>query len=220
MALGERVRAAARGARGGPLPATWARAYLDRPLALAGLLAANGVAFLVGLQYYAATFDEVYFLLWWLYADSPAALAAGTVALATRIESAGTGLSRQTGRLAAAVHTVAVVALVYTGVWTTIVVGWGFWTYEPSAALFLIVTHLGFVLEAALLAHVGATDRVALAIAAGLLAVTLWFDYGLGNHPPIPYAGGDTVALLAAIPVAPLALAVAWWWLPRRTQAV
>ncbi|MFB6162078.1 MAG: DUF1405 domain-containing protein [Halococcoides sp.] len=219
MPAGERVRSAIADARGGPLPASWARVYLDQPVALAGLLLANAVAFLVGLQYYAASFDAHHFLTWWLFADSPAALAVGTVALATRIDRAGDGLDRQMGRLAAMVHTNAVVALVYTGIWTAIVVGWGFPTYEPTAGLFLIVTHLGFVVEAALLAHVGSTDRLALATATVFMGVSLGFDYLLGNHPPIPYAAGQ-VPLIGAVLVAPLALGVAWWWLPPRTQAV
>jgi len=218
MTRGERLRSAIERTRGSPLPATWVRPYLEGQFELAGLLLANGVAFLVGLQYYAASFDAHHFLLWWLFADSPAALALGAVALATLVPSAGSRAQRQTGRLSAVIHTLAVVALVFTGVWTTIIVGWGFPTYEPTAALFLIVTHLGFVVEAAFLAHVGSTDRVALSVAAALLGVSLGYDYWLGNHPPIPYEAGP-VPLIAAVIVAPIALGAAWWWLPR-AQAV
>lgn len=218
-----RVRSTIERTRGSPLPAAAVRPYLEGQFELAGLLAANGIAFLVGLQYYAASFDQVHFLTWWLFADSPVALALGTVALATMIPSAGSRAKRQTGQLSAVIHTLAIVALVFTGVWTTIVVGWG-WatttTYAPSEALFLILTHLGFVVEAAVLAHVGTTDRIALGTAGLFVGVTLYYDYVLGHHPPIPYPDGSGVAMIGALLVAPLALGAAWWWLPRRTQAV
>lgn len=210
------------------VPREVAAFYLTTPWTLALLLVANALAFLVGVRYYVATMPAVGTFAWPLYADSPTAIAYGTLVLAALAPFAGRRLSAvPRTRLLGALSTLAVVWLVKMGLWTFLALNvplvrpdlptdlyvgfdagslWAYWG--------ILFTHAAFLGEAVLLAHVGRTSRRALA-AAGLFALCNdLFDYGfvvglpLANHPPVRYdpgpllAAGSLAATLAAVAVA------------------
>lgn len=203
------------------LPARYAEYYLGSMPSLTWLLVVNGVAFLAGIRFYVETMPAVPTLLWPLYGDSPAALALAALSLSTLLPALG-GSVREApvNRALAYLHTLAVAWLVKFGLWTLVALNrypelyvgfdaaalWSYWG--------LLLTHALFVVEAALIAHYGATTRGALAMALGLLLCNDYFDYGLGNHPPLRYEPG--VALPAAtVLLSVVAVAVAGALLPR-----
>jgi uncharacterized membrane protein YpjA len=196
----------------------YAERYLGTAPNLVALLVINGVAFLVGVGFY-ATATEPYgrrlaavpTLLYPLYADSPTAVALATLALATLLPALGRPLDEaRVTRPLAYLHTLAFVWLVKYGLWTGVALVrridlyllapdalWAFWG--------IVVTHLLFLPEAYLLARVGRTTRGALGLALVLLLANDALDYALGYHPPLRY---DPGLLLAGLSVALSALAV------------
>ncbi|ESP88957.1 DUF1405 domain-containing protein [Candidatus Halobonum tyrrellensis] len=208
--------------------------YLTTPWTLGLLLVANALAFLVGVRYYVETMPPVATFAWPIYADSPTAIAFGTLVLAALVPFAGryslSAVPRT--RLVGVLSTLAVVWLVKMGLWTFVALNvplvrpdlpvdlyvgfdadslWAYWG--------ILFTHAAFLGEALLLAHVGRTSRGTLA-AVGLFAVANdLFDYGFvvglpfAHYPPVRY---DPGALLAAGSVAAtvVALAVAAALLP------
>lgn len=192
------------------LPDRWVDVYLGQAPSLVWLLVVNTTAFLVGVAFYAApdrpfglALAAVPTFLYPLYADSPAALALGTLALATLLPNLGRPLREApVNRPLAYLHTLAFVWLVKYGLWTGLallrrpdlyVFGpnalWAFWG--------ITITHAFFVAEAGLLPHVGRTTRGALAAALVLLLGNDLLDYALGYHPPLRYDPGLLLAGLS-----------------------
>ncbi|WP_158055727.1 DUF1405 domain-containing protein [Halorussus halophilus] len=187
------------------------RQYLERGPGLAWLLAVNVLAMLVGLRFYVETMPDVPTYLWPLYADSPAALFLVTLSLVTLLPNLGRSVSESPrNRPLAYLHTFAFAWLVKYGVWTAVALNLGFSQYfglpwEPDALWaywFIIVTHLGFVVEAGALPSFGATTRGALATALGALLVNDAVDYVWGYHPPLRYDPG------LVLPAATVALSI------------
>jgi uncharacterized membrane protein YpjA len=196
-------------------PERVARQFLEDGPNLAWLLAVNVLAMLVGAQFYVETLPDVPVYLWPLYADSPAALFLVTLSLATLLPNPGRrAADAPRNRALAYLHTLAFAWLVKYGLWTLVSLNLGFSSYfgppwNPDAFWaywFIVVTHLGFVVEAALLPYFGATTRGALATALAALLANDAVDYLLGLHPPLRYEPG---LLLPAATVALSILAVA-----------
>ena len=217
------------------VPPELAEFYLTTPWTLALLLVANALAFLVGVRYYVGTMPPVETFAWPLYADSPTAIAFGTLVLAAAVPFAGRRLAEvPRNRLLDALVTLAVVWLVKMGLWTFLALNvpllrpdlpndlyvgfdadslWAYWG--------ILLTHLAFLLEAGLLAHVGRTSRGALAAALVLALANDLFDYGflaglpLANYPPVRYEPGWLLAV-GTVLASVVAVGVAARLLPRR----
>jgi len=183
------------------------QAYLGHGPRLVLLLVANGLAFLVGVSFYVhsdPSLRELPTLLYPLFADSPAALALVTLSLATLLPNLGGRVTAAPqNRPLAYLHTLAFVWLVKFGLWTVVALnlrpdlyvgfaGAALWDYWG-----IMLTHAGFVIEAAVLPVFGRTTRGALAVALVALLVNDAFDYGLGYHPPLKYDPGVPLAALS-----------------------
>jgi uncharacterized membrane protein YpjA len=190
-----------------PLPDRWVRYYLGNAPSLVWLLVVNAVTFLAGVRYYVETMPSIPTFLWPLYADSPTALAFGTLSLAALLPLLGDErdvLDRPTNLVLAYVDTIAVVWLVKFGLWTAVALNLrpelyvGFDLDGLYAYWAILLTHLGFVVEGLLIARVGSTTRGALALALGSLFVGDVYDYVLGNHPPLRYDPGSLLSVPSA----------------------
>ena len=198
-----------------PLPERYAQEYLGSGLNLSWVLLINAVAFLVGVRFYVESdpsLREVHTFLWPLFGDSPAALALATLSLATLLPNLGRRVrDAPVNRPLAYLHTLAFAWLVKYGLWTFVAL-----TLRPDlyvafsgAALWdywgIVLTHLGFVVEAYLIPWYGRTTRGALAVTLVALLVNDVLDYGFGYYPPLRYDPGP---LLIGITVALSVLAV------------
>lgn len=199
------------------IPRRFVRQYLERGPGLAWLLSVNVLAMLVGLRFYVDTMPEVPTYLWALYADSPAALFLVTLSLTTLLPNLGRTVSdAPRNRPLAYLHTFAFAWLVKYGIWTAIALNLGFSQYfglpwNPDAFWaywFIIVTHLGFVVEAGALPSFGATTRGALATTLGALLVNDAVDYIWGYHPPLRYTP-DLVLPVVTVALSILSVAAA-----------
>ena len=193
------------------IPERYARRFLEDGPNLAWLLSVNVLAMLVGVRFYVEILPEIPTFLWPLYADSPAALFLATLSLTTLLPNLGRPASEAPrNRALAYLHTLAFAWLVKYGVWTFVALNLGFGAYfgppwNPDAFWaywFIVVTHLGFVAEAGLFPHYGATSRGALGLTLAALLVNDALDYGLGIHPPLRYEPG------LLLPAATVALSV------------
>jgi uncharacterized membrane protein YpjA len=200
-----------------PLPDRWVRYYLGNPASLGWLLVADAAAFLVGVSFYVhsdPSLRELSALAYPLFGDSPTALALAALSVATLLPHLGRPLSEApSNRLLTLLHTLAFVWLVKYGVWTAIALNlrpdlyvgftpallWEYWG--------ILLTHLFFLLQAAVIPYYGRTSRGALVAALVLLLLNDAFDYGLGLYPPLRYEAGP---LLAGITVALSVLVVAY----------
>lgn len=211
-----------------PIPERWVQYYLGNGPSLAWLLLVNGAAFLVGVSFYVhsePSLRDVSSLLYPLFGDSPTALALATLSLATLLPHVGRRVTDAPSNYPLAVlHTLAFVWLVKYGVWTAVALNlrpdlyFGFtpdllWDYWG-----IMLTHLFFLAEAALIPYYGKTTRGALALALALALVNDLYDYGFGFYPPLKYEAG---LLLAAITVAlsVLSVALASWLFDRHGGA-
>jgi len=200
-----------------PFPERWVQYYLGNPASLGWLLVADAAAFLVGVSFYVhsePSLRELTALAYPLFGDSPTALALATLSVATLLPHLGRPLAdTPSNRLLTLLHTLAFVWLVKYGVWTAVALNlrpdlyFGFtpallWEYWG-----ILLTHLFFLLHAAVIPYYGRTSREALLAALLLLLVNDAFDYGLGLYPPLRYEAGP---LLAGITVALSFLTVAY----------
>lgn len=195
------------------IPRRYARYYLENAPSLVWLVALNAAAMLVGVRFYVETMPGVSTFLWALYADSPAALFLMTASLVTLFANLGRRLDDVVhNRVLAYLHTLAFVWLLKYGLWTVLALHLDFWSYFPSLNdyWFIVITHLGFVVEAYLIPHYGRTTRGALALSLALLLINDALDYALGYHPPLEYEPG------AALMVGTVALSVGSVWLASR----
>ena len=191
-----------------PFPEPWVQYYLGNPASLGWLLVADAAAFLVGVSFYIhsdPSLRDLSALAYPLFGDSPTALALATLSVATLLPHLGRPLEdAPSNRLLALLHTLAFVWLVKYGVWTAVALNlrpdlyFGFtpallWEYWG-----ILLTHLFFLLHAAVIPYYGRTSREALAVAFVLLLINDAFDYGFGLYPPLRYDAG---ALLAGITV-------------------
>ncbi|MFB6184700.1 MAG: DUF1405 domain-containing protein [Haloarculaceae archaeon] len=182
----------------GPIPRRYARYYLENAPSLVWLLGANVLAVLVGVRYYVASMPEISTFLWPLYADSPAAVFLMALSVATLLPNLGRTLDDvPVNRPLAYLHTLAFVWLLKMGLWTAAVLQIGFSAYFPApwAYFGILLTHLGFVLEAFLIPHYGSTTRGALAFALVVALANDVLDYGFGYAPPMRIAPGPVVAV-------------------------
>mgnify|MGYP006279025303 FL=1 len=134
--------------------------------------------------------------------------------------------------LLSVLSTLAVVWLVKTGLWTFVALNVPFVRPDLPADLYvgfdagslwaywgILATHAAFLAEALLIARVGRTSRPILAGVAVLALANDLFDYGfllglpLGNHPPVRYDPGWTLAL-GSVAATIVAVAVAAAVLP------
>jgi len=201
----------------GPLPRKYARYYLENAPSLVWLVVVNAVAILVGVRYYVETMSGVSTFLWPLYADSPTALFLMTLSLVTLWPFLGEPLEDAPTNLPLAyLHTIALVWLVKMGVWTVVALNLGFTLYFPAlwAYFGIIVTHVGFVAEGALVPHYARTTRGALVTALVLALANDLLDYGFGYYPPLRYDPGPAL-VVATVTLSVLSVAVAARWLPR-----
>lgn len=191
--------------RATPIPQSVARAYLLAGPNLVALLCINGLALLVGIRFYVAGMVAVPTALWPLFADSPTAIFLAMLSLATLLPAVGSRFDAvPVTRPAAYLHTLAFVWLVKMGLWTAVALNLGFDQYFPAPWDYfgIIVTHLAFLVEAALVPHYGRTSRGALAFALAVALVNDLLDYGYGLHPPLRYDPG------IGLPVASVGLSV------------
>lgn len=136
----------------------------------------------------------------------------------------------------AALTTVAVVWLVETGVWTVVAVNVPLVRPDLATDLYLgfdgdslwaywgiMATHLAFLAEAALVAHLGRTSRRLLAGAFVAVLGNDLFDYGFlvglptAGHPPVRYEPGVLLAV-ASVGTSLLGVWAAAELLPRRSD--
>ncbi|MFC6824506.1 DUF1405 domain-containing protein [Halopelagius fulvigenes] len=192
-----------------PFPVRWVQYYLGNGASLGWLLVVNAAAFFVGVSFYVhsdPSLADVSSMLYPLFGDSPTALALATLSLATLLPRVGEPVTdAPNNRVLAVLHTLAFVWLVKYGVWTAVALNlrpdlyFGFspgllWDYWG-----IMLTHLLFVAEAALIPYYGRTTREALVVALALALVNDVYDYGFGFYPPLKYEPG---LLLAGITVA------------------
>ena len=193
---------------GRPFPERWVQYYLGNPASLGWLLLADAAAFLVGVSFYVhsePSLRELGALAYPLFGDSPTALALATLSIATLLPRLGEPVGdAPSNPLLTLVHTLAFVWLVKYGLWTAIALNlrpdlyigftpallWEYWG--------ILLTHLFFLLHAAVIPYYGRTSRAALVAALALLLLNDAFDYGLGLYPPLRYDAG---AVLAGITV-------------------
>lgn len=188
-----------------PIPRSVARSYLLAGPNLVALLCINGLALLVGIRFYVAEMPAVPTVLWPLFVDSPAAIFLTMLSLATLLPAVGGRFdSVSASRPAAYLHTLAFVWLVKMGLWTAVALTLGFDRYFPAPWDFfgIILTHLAFLVEAALLPHYGHSSRGALAFALTAALANDALDYGFGIHPPLRYDPG------LALPTASVGLSI------------
>lgn len=203
-----------------PFPTRWVQHYLGNGASLGWLLVVNAGAFFVGVSFYVhsdPSLADVSSLLYPLFGDSPTALALATLSLATLLPRVGTPVTdAPNNRVLAVLHTLAFVWLVKYGVWTGVALNlrpdlyvgfspallWDYWG--------IVLTHLLFLAEAALIPYYGRTTREALALALVLALVNDVYDYGFGFYPPLKYEPGLLLAgITVALSFASVALA-AW----------
>ncbi len=188
------------------VPERYVQEYLGNGPSLVTFIVLNASAFLVGVSFYVhsdPSLADLPTFLYPLFGDSPTALALATLSIATLLPNLGSPVSEApTNRPLAYLHTLAFVWLVKYGLWTAVALnlrpdlyvgfaGPALWDYWG-----IMLTHLGFVLEAFLIPFYGRTTRGALVFALLALLVNDLFDYGLGYHPPLRYEPG--VVLVAA----------------------
>lgn len=214
-----------------PLPRRYAREYLERAPSLSVLVFLNAALVVVGLRFYVDRgLADVSTFLWPLFADSPTATFLAALSFATLLSNVGRPLeeARQTLPLAY-LHTLAFVWLLKYGLWTAVALNLGFSAYfpDPFAYFGVVLSHLGFVVEAYLVAHYGRTTRGALALALVLAFANDLLDYGfvlldhglifggrLAYYPPLRYDPGAVLAL-ASVALSVLAVALAAAAFPR-----
>ncbi|MFB6123702.1 MAG: DUF1405 domain-containing protein [Haloferacaceae archaeon] len=183
-----------------PIPERYAQYYLGNGPSLVTFLVLDAAAFLVGVSFYVHSdpaLADLPTFLYPLFGDSPTALALATLSLATLLPNLGRRVrDAPQNRPLAYLHTLAFVWLVKYGLWTPLALNvhpglyvgftvdalWNYWG--------IVLTHLGFVVQAFLVPHYGRTTRGALAFALGLSLVNDAFDYGLGYYPPLRYEPG------------------------------
>lgn len=200
-----------------PFPERWVQYYLGNGASLGWLLVVDGAAFLLGVSFYVhsdPSLRDLSSLAYPLFGDSPTALALATLSVATLLPNLGRRVTdAPSNRLLALLHTLAFVWLVKYGLWTAVALNlrpdlyvgftpallWEYWG--------ILLTHLFFLLQAAVIPYYGKTTREALVVALVLLLVNDAFDYGLGLYPPLRYEAG---ALLAGITVVLSVVAVGY----------
>lgn len=202
------------------VPERVAADYLGQPTSLALVLVANAVAFLAGVRFYVDTMPAVPTMLWPLYADSPTALALAALSVASLAPHLGRAPSTfPSNRLLAWLHTLAICWLVKYGLWTVVALNRHAGRYAglgPDslyAYWAILLAHVLFVAEAALLAHYARTTRAALAGTLVLFLAGDAFDYWLGFHPPLRYEPG-VVLPAATVALSLAAVGAAWRVLP------
>jgi uncharacterized membrane protein YpjA len=206
--------------RATPIPRSVARTYLLVGPNLVALLCINALALLVGIRFYVAEMVAVPTALWPLFADSPAAIFLAMLSLATLLPAVGGRFdSVPVTRPAAYLHTLAFVWLVKTGLWTAVALNLGFDQYFPALWGYfgIILTHLAFLGEAALVPHYGQTSRGALAFALALALANDVVDYAFGFHPPLRYDPGLALPV-ASVGLSALAVLLAARMFPKRSQ--
>ncbi|PSQ32489.1 DUF1405 domain-containing protein [Halobacteriales archaeon SW_10_68_16] len=208
--------------RATPVPRSLARAYLLAEPNLVALLCINALAFLVGLRFYVADLGTVPTALWPLFADSPVAIFLAMLSLATLLPVVGDSFDAlPASRPAAYLHTLAFVWLLKMGLWTIVALNLGFGRYFPAPWDYfgIILTHLAFLAEAALIPHYGRTSRGALAFALILALANDALDYGMGLHPPLRYDPGLALPV-ASVGLSVLAVALAARSLPKLSESL
>lgn len=192
-----------------PLPARFAREYLENAPSLLWLIAANVAFTVVGVRFYVDRgLAEVSTFLWPLFMDSPAATALAALSFATLLPNLGRRLEdTPVNHPLTYLHTLAFVWLVKYGLWTAVALNVGFRVYfpDPFAYFGVIITHLFFAGQALFIPYYGRTTRGALVLALGLALLNDLLDYGfllgLGTsyHPPLRYDPGAGIALATVI---------------------
>lgn len=205
------------------VPQRAAEYYLGNAPSLVWLLVADAVGFLVGVRYYVETMPAVPTFLWPLYGDSPMAMAVFALSVATLVPNLGNRVAdAPVNRPLAYLHTLAFASLVKYGLWTFIALNLhpalyiGFGPGALYSYWGILITHLAFVAGALLIPVYGATTRGALGLTALFLFANDLFDYVFGYHPPLRYDPGLPLAA-ATMVLSVVALALAWWLLPRLT---
>jgi uncharacterized membrane protein YpjA len=170
---------------------------------------ADAAAFLVGVSFYVhsdPSLRDLTALAYPLFGDSPTALALATLSVATLLPRLGEPVDEAPSNpLLALVHTLAFVWLLKYGVWTAVALNlrpdlyFGFtpallWEYWG-----ILLTHLFFLLHAAVIPYYGKTSRAALVAAFALLLLNDAFDYGLGLYPPLRYEAGGLLAGITVV---------------------
>mgnify|MGYP000533686808 CR=1 FL=1 len=192
-----------------PFPERWVQYYLGNGASLGWLLVVDGAAFLLGVSFYVhsnPSLRDLSSLAYPLFGDSPTALALATLSVATLLPNLGRRVTQApSNRLLALLHTLAFVWLLKYGLWTAIALNlrpdlyvgftpallWEYWG--------ILITHLFFLLHAAVIPYYGKTTREALAAALVLLLVNDAFDYGLGLYPPLRYEAGPLLAGITVV---------------------
>lgn len=194
------------------IPERYVQYYLGNGPSLVTFLVLNGAAFLVGVSFYVHSdpaLVDVPTFLYPLFGDSPTALALATLAFSPLLANLGRRVSdAPVNRPLAYLQTLAFVWLVKYGLWTAVALNLRVDLYLgfSGAALWdywgIMLTHLGFVVEAFLLPSFGRTTRGALGFALVALLANDVYDYGFGYYPPLKYEPG------LVLPVVTVALSV------------
>ncbi|WP_048075168.1 DUF1405 domain-containing protein [Haloquadratum walsbyi] len=193
-----------------PFPTRWVQYYLTKPASLGWLLIADGVAFLVGVNFYVhsePSLQAVSALLYPLFGDSPTGLALASLSVATILPYVKRTqpqllANMPSNHLVSILHTLAFVWLIKYGIWTGIALNlrpdlyigftpallWEYWG--------ILLTHAFFILQAMTIPYYGETSRTALFIALVLLLSNDVFDYGFGLYPPLRYEAGTILAMI------------------------
>ena len=203
-----------------PFPERWVQYYLGNGASLGWLLVVDGAAFLLGVSFYVhsdPSLNDLSSLAYPLFGDSPTALALATLSVATLLPNLGRRVTEApSNRVLALLHTLAFVWLVKYGLWTAVALNlrpdlyvgftpallWEYWG--------ILITHLFFLLQAAVIPYYGRTTREALVAALVLLFVNDAFDYGLGLYPPLRYEAGPLLAGITVV-LSVVAVATAAW---------
>jgi uncharacterized membrane protein YpjA len=203
-----------------PFPERWVQYYLGNGASLGWLLVVDSAAFLLGVSFYVhsdPSLNDLSSLAYPLFGDSPTALALATLSVATLLPNLGRRVTEApSNRVLALLHTLAFVWLVKYGLWTAVALNlrpdlyvgftpallWEYWG--------ILITHLFFLLQAAVIPYYGRTTREALVAALVLLFVNDAFDYGLGLYPPLRYEAGPLLAGITVVLSVVAVVSAAW----------
>lgn len=184
-----------------PIPPRIARTYLESESVLALLVAANGLAVLVGFDFYLDQLQThaANVVSWLVIADSPLAIVWLVLALYGVVAAGGVQRLRERDSLTVElVHALAFTSLLKYGLWTVFTLNYFFFDYypDPYGYFTILVAHAAMAFEAFLVPYVGRTSKRALAAVAVWLFANDVLDYAFDYHP---HLNSGTVGVLPVV---------------------
>ena len=185
------------------------RAFSDRRV-MAAVAGINLLSFALGIVWYWEQLARTRVLFWPVVPDCPLAALFVAVALLLRLR----------GRPSAAMDALAWASAIKYGIWTIAVLGHARLAGVPGGALgtLLIWSHVGLLGEGIIYALLHPPRRwTILMVPAAWFVINDVFDYAVGTHPNLPFAGQFGFALGTAVLTTIVAM-VAMIWIYRHAS--